>query len=179
MRKIKAKDAILSTAARLFYKQGYSNTGINQIIDEAGVAKSTLYQLFRSKEDLLVAYLEGIGETTMESLKQASQKGVTPQEKVIAIFDYIKELVAMPEFYGCHFLNIIYEMPEGEERARLAIKKQKDSVRALFSTILKPLNKESLADEFYTLLEGGLIGHKVHKDVWPILTARSIAQKLL
>jgi AcrR family transcriptional regulator len=179
MRKTKAKDAILSTAARLFYKQGYSNTGINQIIDEAGVAKSTLYQLFRSKEDLLVAYLEEIGESTMDTLNQAAQKGETPQEKVMAIFDYIKELVGMPEFYGCHFLNIIYEMPEGEERARLAIKKQKDAVRALFSMILKPINKELLADEFYTLLEGGLIGHKVHKDVWPIVTSRSIAKKIL
>jgi AcrR family transcriptional regulator len=52
---------IVRTASRLFYRQGYSNTGINQIIEEAGVAKSTLYQQFRSKEDILLVYLEETG----------------------------------------------------------------------------------------------------------------------
>jgi AcrR family transcriptional regulator len=51
----------MQTAARLFYQNGYSNTGINQIIEVAGIAKSSLYQHFRSKEDLLIAYLEETG----------------------------------------------------------------------------------------------------------------------
>jgi len=61
MRKIPVRAAIIKTASRLFYQQGYSNTGINQIIAEEGIAKSSLYQHIRSIEDLLLTYLEETG----------------------------------------------------------------------------------------------------------------------
>jgi len=179
MKKPTARDAIVKTAARLFYKQGYSNTGINQIIEEAGVAKSTLYQRFRSKEDLLLTYLDETGATTITALSNAASSATTPKEKLLAIFDYLEEMTTQPEFYGCHFLNIVYEMPEGEERARQQIKKQKDHVRNLFTQILKPIHQEQLADQIYTLFEGALIGHKIHHDTWPILSAKNTINKLL
>ncbi|HEV2478357.1 MAG TPA: helix-turn-helix domain-containing protein, partial [Puia sp.] len=132
MKRTSARDNIVSTASRLFYKQGYSNTGINQIIEEAGIAKSTLYQWFRSKEELLLVYLEETGKMTMEGLRDAAATASTPKEKLLAIFDHLAGLVVRPEFYGCHFLNIVYEMPDGNQRARAHIKKQKDAVRSLF-----------------------------------------------
>jgi AcrR family transcriptional regulator len=179
MKKATARDAIMNTASRLFYKQGYSNTGVNQIIQEAGVAKSTLYQRFRSKEDLLLAYLEHTGASTTLALTQAAGSATTPKERLLAIFSYLEELTTNPEFYGCHFLNMIYELPEGEERARQQIKKQKDTVRDLFSHILKPIHQEHLADEIYTLFEGALIAHKVHRDAWPISSAKNTISRLL
>jgi len=169
---------IVRTASRLFYQQGYSNTGINQIIEEAGVAKSTLYQQFRSKEDILLVYLEETGEATMEGLRAAAT-GLTAEEQVLGIFDRLAVLVTDVEFYGCHFLNIVYEMPVAEERARVQIKKQKDLVRDLFVELLAPVEKEGLADALYTLFEGALIGHKIHRDGWPISAARRAAGVLL
>ena len=179
MKKATARDAIVTTAARLFYKQGYSNTGINQIIEEAGVAKSTLYQRFRSKEDLLLAYLEQTGLSTTESLTNAAESATTPKEKLLAIFNYLEELTNNPEYYGCHFLNMVYELPEGEERARHQIKKQKDTVRDLFAHILQPIHHEHLADEIYTLFEGALIAHKIHHNTWPISSAKNTISRLL
>lgn len=179
MKRTSAQDNIVSTASRLFYKQGYSNTGINQIIEEAGIAKSTLYQWFRSKEDLLLVYLEETGKTTMEGLRNAAAGGSTPKEKILAIFDHLAGLVAKPEFFGCHFLNIVYEMPDGDKRARMQIKKEKDTVRGLFFELLAPVHQEPFADEIYTLYEGALIGHKIHNDVWPILSARNAVGKIL
>jgi hypothetical protein len=98
---------------------------------------------------------------------------------VLAIFDHLASLVADAEFYGCHFLNIVYEMPEAEERARVQIKKQKDLVRDLFAELLVPVGKQGLADALYTLFEGALIGHKIHRDGWPIAAARRAAELLL
>ena len=178
MKSISAREAIINTAARLFYRQGYTNTGINQIIEEAGIAKSTLYQHFRSKEELLLSYLEEAGVTTMEGLREATKKGKTPHEKLIGVFDYLEELVKRKDFYGCHFLNIVYEMPDEEEKAREVIKKQKDSVRMLFTEILAPIQKQEMADEIYTLFEGALIAHKVHNDPWPIVSARNVVRRL-
>lgn len=179
MKRKPIRDIILGTAAQLFYKQGYSNTGINQIVEEAGVAKSSLYQHFGTKEDLLLAYLEETGGQTMALLKEVASKKKHPKDQIVAIFDYLEELVKQPDFYGCRFLNIVYEMPCNNDYLREKIKAQKDSVRELFSQLLLPLNKQSLADELYTVFEGALIGNKIHQDVWPIMAARNTVQKLL
>jgi hypothetical protein len=123
--------------------------------------------------------LEETGAGTLCLLKQASEGYETPKDKILAIFDYLKVLVLNNDFYGCHFLNIVYEMPQDAVRIREQVKKQKDGVRELFWEILKPEDKELLADEIYTLFEGALIGNKVHNDHWPVISARNIVDKLI
>ena len=179
MRKNAIRQDVIDTASRLFYKQGYANTGINQIIEESGVVKSSLYASFRSKEDILMAYLETSGAATDEALKTASEKFEDPKDKVLAVFDYLVDLVQQKEYYGCNFLNIISEIPKDVERVRNQIRKQKNGVRNLFANILRPVHKEDLADEIYTLFVGALIANKVHDEVWPVLSARKIADHLL
>lgn len=178
-RKNAVRQAVVETASRLFYKQGYSNTGINQIIEESGVVKSSLYTTFRSKEDILMAYLETSGAATDQALKDAADHFEDPVKRALAIFDYLVELVQQKEYYGCNFLNIISEIPKEDERVRAQIKKQKNGVRKLFYQILEPVGKEDLADEMYTLFDGALIANKVHDEVWPVLSARRMADKLL
>lgn len=178
-RKNAVRQAIVDTASRLFYKQGYGNTGINQIIEESGVVKSSLYTSFRSKEDILMAYLETSGAATDEALKSAAYKFIDPKERVLGVFDYLVDLVQEKEYYGCNFLNIISEIPKEDERIRKQIKKQKNGVRRLFAEILEPIGKVDMADDIYTLFEGALIANKVHDEVWPVESARNMAGKLL
>lgn len=179
MKKHEARQALVETASRLFYTQGYNNTGINQVLEESGIVKSTMYQNFRSKEDLLLVYLQVAGEQTNDALAAAAAKGKTPRQKVLAVFDYLEELVQQKGYYGCNFLNIISEMPKDARRVRKQIKKQKDGVRELFAAILEPIHKADLADEIYTLFEGALIGNKVHDDVWPVTSAKKIVSKII
>ncbi|OQP41069.1 hypothetical protein A4H97_15845 [Niastella yeongjuensis] len=178
-RKNSIKQTVIDTASRLFYKQGYGNTGINQIVEESGVVKSSLYTAFRTKEDILMAYLETAGEATDKALKQASEKGNSPKEKVLAVFDYLIDLVQQKEYNGCNFLNIIAEIPAGTERVVKQIQHQKNNVRTLFTQLLTPIGKEQLADEIYVLFEGSLMANKVHNRVWPIERAKNIINHLL
>jgi AcrR family transcriptional regulator len=173
------KQNIIDTASQLFYKQGYSNTGINQIISESGVVKSTLYTAFRSKEDILIAYLESAGAANNEAIKNAVDKFSDPKEKILSVFDYLTELVTEKDYYGCHFLNIVSEVPKEDERVRTQVKKQKNSIRQIFKQILEPIGKGDLTDEIYILFEGALIGNKVYDDVWPVISAKKIVAKLL
>jgi AcrR family transcriptional regulator len=179
MKKRSIRDAIINTSVRLFYKQGYSNTGINQIIEEAKISKSSLYQHFRSKEELLVAYLETTGEQTIDGLLGATQNFKSPKEKVLAVFDYLEGLVQHNEFYGCHFLNMVYELPEDALKIRQMVKTQKDRVRNVFEEILAPLERPGLSDEIYTLFEGALIANKIHNNTWPVITAKNIINKII
>jgi AcrR family transcriptional regulator len=178
-RKNAVRQNIIDTASRLFYKQGYVNTGINQIIEESGVVKSTLYTAFRTKEDILMEYLVTTGAATDLAFKSASEKGKNPKEKVLAIFDFMIDMVQGDEYYGCNFLNLISEIPVEAERVVKQIQKQKNGVRNLFSAILEPIGKQELADELYILFEGALIANKVHHAVWPVEKSKNIAALLL
>ncbi|HLZ88760.1 MAG TPA: TetR/AcrR family transcriptional regulator [Puia sp.] len=178
-RKNAIRRTVIDTASRLFYKQGYANTGINQIIEESGVVKSSVYTAFRTKEDILMAYLETTGAATDKALQEAADRFPTPREKVLAVFDYLIALVQQEEYYGCQFLNIISEIPLETERVIKRIQKQKNNVRSLFSRLLEPIGKQGLADEIYLLFEGALIANKVHHAVWPVEAARKIASRLV
>ena len=178
-RKNAIRSTVIDTASRLFYKQGYANTGINQIIEESGVVKSSVYTAFRTKEDILMAYLETTGAATDKALQGAADQKDEPREMVLAVFDFLIGLVQGKEYYGCQFLNIISEIPLENERVVRQIQKQKNGVRNLFSEILKPAGKQGLADEIYLLFEGALIANKVHNAVWPVENAKKIAGKLL
>ncbi|RBQ07858.1 TetR/AcrR family transcriptional regulator [Pedobacter miscanthi] len=179
MKKSALRERIILTASLLFYKQGYSNTGINQIIEEADIAKSSLYQYFRSKEDLLIAYLSETGESTIQALTAAAQEHSLPESKILGIFEYLEELMHRKDFYGCHFLNMVYELPHDAERIRKEVTHQKDQLRILFREILDPVGKADVANEVYTLFEGALVGHKIYNENWPITAAKNVIRKLL
>lgn len=173
------RDRIVETASRLFYTQGYISTGINQVIKEAEVAKSSLYQHFPSKENLLMEYLQVTAISTNKILQSILDKQKTPKDKVISLFDFLSKFAKRTDFNGCNFLNIACEIPKENEKIRMLIKKQKNHIRGLFAGILKPIGKEGLADELYVLFDAALISSKVYGDLWPIKTTRKIVEKLL
>ena len=173
------RERIIDTASRLFYNQGYNSTGINQVIKEADVAKASLYQPFPSKEDLLIEYLSISSMATSKVLQATVSKHSNPKEKVLSLFDFLITFSRQHNFQGCNFLNVATEIPKDNAKVKALIRKEKNNIRRLFSDILKPSGKQSLADELYLLFDAALISSKVYGDVWPIKTARSIAQKLL
>lgn len=178
-RKNAIRRTVIDTASRLFYKQGYANTGINQIIDESGVVKSSVYTAFRTKEDILMAYLETAGAATDKALQNAADQKDAPKEKVLAVFDFLAGIMQEDEYYGCQFLNIVSEIPQENERIIKQIQKQKNGVRHLFARLLEPIGKQGIADEIYILFEGALIANKVHHQVWPVLIAKRMAGLLI
>lgn len=177
----------MDTASRLFYRQGYNATGINQIIEEADVAKASLYQHFKSKEDLLIEYLEVFFEQTKSRLRYIATTKTQAKEKISAIFDYLAENANAEEFYGCNFLNIAGEIPGENIRVYDIIRQQKNEIRAVFNDILKSSlmeekgfeNTENLADGIYVLFDGALMSCKVFASSWPAVEAKKVAMQLL
>ena len=51
------RDHLVETALALFMRDGFHATGIDRILSHAGVAKMTLYNHFKSKEELILAAL--------------------------------------------------------------------------------------------------------------------------
>jgi hypothetical protein len=98
---------------------------------------------------------------------------------VLALFDFLIGYSNLNEFNGCNFLNIAAELPRDDGKIKVLIRNQKNEIRALFAEILKPIDKESLADELYILFDAALISGKVYGDLWPLKTTKKIVEKLL
>jgi AcrR family transcriptional regulator len=107
-----ARERILATSYELFSRRGIRDVGVDEVIDRAGVAKATLYRHFPSKDQLVLAFLERREQCwTREFVEaQARQRGTTPEEQLLAIFDVFDEWFRRDDFEACSFINVLLEM---------------------------------------------------------------------
>lgn len=106
-----ARTRILETAYELFSQQGTRSVGIDTIIEHSGVAKTTLYRHFSSKQELVIAFMERREELwTFEWLRAEVQKrAADPRDRLLAIFDVFNEWFNTDRFEGCSFINVLLE----------------------------------------------------------------------
>jgi len=111
--KISVRDKILNTAVELFYTRGVNNVGIDEIIKCSGVAKMSLYNHFKSKNELVEAYLETVNakrvSTVIEKINQLAPK---PEDRLFAFFDILGEWFKSKEFRGCPCINTMAEISD-------------------------------------------------------------------
>jgi len=108
-----ARERLLETATRLFYAEGVHTVGIDRIIDEAGVAKASLYKTFGSKDALIQAYLENRHESIARRISDAVARAEDPRAKILAIFESQGERFAEPDYRGCPFVAASAESSPG------------------------------------------------------------------
>lgn len=178
-RSSETRQRIMDTATRLFYTQGYNLTGINQVIDEAGVAKASLYQHFASKEALLIAYLTKESSEWFVGLRAHVAPSTTPKEKVLATFDLLQAYSVNVDFRGCRFQNIISEVPQDSDAVRAVVRTHKAGMRYFFAELLAETDWAYLADAITVLFEGALIAGQMQQDLWPVQSARELVDRLL
>ena len=121
---------VLAAADDLFYRQGYTATGVNQIIGEAGVARASFYQYFPSKEKLAVAYLQRRHQAWMERLHAFMARQAGAAHPVDALFDFLAEWLASVDYRGCAFLNMASETPALGSEVQTIIARHKAGLRA-------------------------------------------------
>lgn len=170
------RQRILDTAARLFYQQGYPLTGINQLIAEAGVAKASLYQHFRTKDEILHAYLQQTSQQWFRQVEEAIATGTTPKEQVLSIFNLVNEFSIAVDFRGCNFQNALVQLAPAEAEIRAFIQSHKDKMHRVFARLLAD---DTLAEEITLLFEGALITSQIRGNAEPVATARRMAERML
>lgn len=120
---ISAREKTLTTAHALFYLYGIRATGIDKIIEQAGVTKVTFYRHFPSKNQLILAYLDYRHTLWMtwfsDTLQLQSEAGQAPATALVAT---MRQWWQQPDFRGCAFLNATAEigdaLPEVEQLTR-------------------------------------------------------------
>lgn len=186
MKRSDTREHIIKTASNLFYQKGYNATGINEIIKEANIAKATLYNHFRSKDDICLAYLRHRNDsfiTEISSYCEGQKKG---SNQVLAIYDFLMTFYNDPEFNGCWCVKTVAEVPKSNEKIRLEIKRQKDGLLQFIQKLIDhntdhkdEKERKVLARQAYLLYEGAVTESHLHQEDWPIKEAKSVCNRLL
>lgn len=156
-----AKDKLLETAVKLFSQHGYHATGIDRIIAESGVSKKTMYNHFKSKDELILAALRRWDEDSRLWLMRAMEKhDKDPQRQLLALFDVLDDWFVSQQFYGCLFINATAEFADPESPIHAAAAEHK----RLFRVYLRELalkagaaQPDDLVAQLALLMEGAIV----------------------
>ena len=159
-----ARDRILDTASRLFYREGYHAVGIDRIVGESGVAKMTLYRHFASKDDLIAAYLERANTEFWQWLDGEVGAWGDPLATLLATFDATATLATSPQCLGCTFQATASEFPDQAHpghRVALAHKRRVLERLASLARDARLGDPDELAAELMLLMDGAWVAARM------------------
>ena len=176
-----ARERLLAAANELFYNEGVHTVGIDRVIEQAGVAKASLYNTFGSKDELVRAYLETRHASVAQRITQAVERYDTPRERLLAVFEGQGELFAQPDYRGCAFARASAESHPGDlvEQAAEAYRRW---VRALLTELADRAGvpePEVLARQLHLLYDGSGQSARMDHDPAAAASARAAAATLL
>lgn len=87
------KSQIILSAMEVFGKSGFHKGKVEDIAINAGLGKGTIYEYFKSKEEIFKEMLQYMFETYIEAIKKAAQDKTTVKDKLIAILDLKWEIM--------------------------------------------------------------------------------------
>ena len=176
------REKILTTAEQLIYQNGIHAMGMDLLVKTSGVARKSIYRHFSNKEDVASAALNGRDERWMQWFRTESDKGETPQDRILNMFTVLKSWFESEGFRGCAFINTAGEVgdPDDPVRQIAKIHKQKLLDYALeLSGQLNTGHAEELARQLLILMEGAITVAYVMGDRDAADNARDVAKVLL
>jgi len=167
------RERIISTAESLFHTQGYNETGVNQIIKEAQVAKASLYYHFDTKDALCLAYLERRHESWCRLFYEFMQ---TQEQKAIAAFDFLMYDNENSNYRGCSFLNLLPVISPDQKEIVQSLQNHKQTLLLFFES---EIADTELAFTIYSLFENAIIESQLYQNQEPVKRLQDISRKLL
>jgi AcrR family transcriptional regulator len=179
-----ARDRIMETASSLFYAEGIHAVGVDRVVLDSGVAKATLYQHFRSKEELVAACLRQRSADWRRHLAEPILlRAGSPAARVAKVFDVLNRSVTQPGFRGCPFINAAAEFPGQDGPVAEVIQSHRAQVRQLFAELVAPLpsasRRKALVDQLVLLYDGTMISAQLDGKSKSHRSAKAAAARLL
>lgn len=157
------RERILKAASDLFYRFSIHTVGVDRIIAESGVAKMTFYKHFPSKADLIATYLRLKSAVWFQMLATATEKpGLSPLERVLAIFDALGESFRVPSFRGCPFVKGLAEFgPDANSpEVQAIIATYFKGLHEFVASLIEPLalnRPEKAVLQILSLIQGSIV----------------------
>lgn len=159
------RDRVLDTASALFYQRGVRAVGVDLVVEEAGVAKTSLYRHFRTKDDLIAAFLAREDRDFWSQWDRVAQRHPDdPKAELEAHLDWIGERLGRPGYRGCPQINVAAEFPEADHPARKVAAAHKLEMRRRLKGIAERLGvgrPDELAGQLSLVINGAFVSSQI------------------
>ncbi len=177
------RDELVQKALKAFYRNGFHATGMDMLVTETGISKTSMYKHFRTKEDLILAVLRLRDEHFRNWLyRRMEALADTPGQQLIAMFDALEEWFDEPGYKGCMFIKASSEYQDADH---VIHQQSADHKRMLERHMTELAEKAGLTDpevlarQLLILKEGAIVtAHLGHTDN-PAQDAKAAAMQLL
>lgn len=162
---VAVRERILECASNLFYRQGVRAVGVDLVVAKAGVAKTSLYRHFRTKDDLIVAFLEREDVdfwATWDGV--AAQHTNDPAGELDAHMRWIGERLSRSNYRGCPQINVAAEFAEQDHPARHVARAHMHGLRSRLGAIAKRLDvaqPDVLAAQLALMVNGAFVSSEL------------------
>jgi len=155
------RQRILDTASTLFYERGVRAVGVDLVVDESGVAKTSLYRHFRTKDDLIVAFLEREDLEFWAQWDEVAARHVDdPAAEIEALMRWIGKRLARANYRGCPQINVAAEFAEAGHPAREVSRRHMQAMRKRLAELARRFGAarpNDLAAQLGVLVNGAFV----------------------
>jgi AcrR family transcriptional regulator len=155
------RQRILDTASTLFYERGVRAVGVDLVVDESGVAKTSLYRHFRTKDDLIVAFLQREDVEFWATWDDVSARhAADPVAEIEAHMRWIGKRLARANYRGCPQINVAAEFAEAGHPARAVSREHMQAMRKRLTELARKLGAArpaELAAQLGVLVNGAFV----------------------
>jgi AcrR family transcriptional regulator len=182
--KTPTRQRLIDAAGRRFYRDGFRNVGIDQILSDVGISKTAFYKHFECKEDLMLAALEDHNRQMLETFRHmASERGgPTPVGQLRSLLDVVEHFVESDDFQGCIFVNVAMEFPLPHEPAHVAAARNKQAMEDMVCELAVDagaVDPRALAKELCLIMEGAYVTRHVTGNKQTVEIARRVADLVI
>lgn len=178
------RERLIDAAGTRFYRDGFRNVGLDQILDDVGITKTAFYKHFESKDDLMVEVLNQQSAWLQNHFLNVIREhgGESAVGQLRALFDGLQQIIEADGFHGCIFVNASMEFPIPHEPAHQAAMRNRSAVEQLIHGIAERAgasDPQALARELVLVMEGAYVAKQVtgQKDIIEI--ARKVGDKVI
>ncbi|MCI2418713.1 TetR/AcrR family transcriptional regulator [Saccharopolyspora sp. K220] len=151
---------LLQTAADLFYREGIGAVGVDQLCRKAGVSKRSMYQLFASKDDLVVASLEEYAQRYLQLYFPEDSHGASPRTLLIRVFQQLEKNSTNERYAGCPYVSTAAELHDPQRMPSQVATRLKKEFTNRFRHLAElggAADPETLAEQLTLLFDGAVI----------------------
>lgn len=176
------RDELVREALEIFYREGFHATGMDRLVAETGISKTTMFKHFRSKEELILAVLRLRDQNFRNWLFRRMGEAGEPRDQLLAMFDALGEWFKEPGFRSCMFIKAASEYPDPGSPIHAQAAEHK---RLLFLQLERIASQAhardpaALARALLLLKEGAIVTAHLGHEADPAGDAKSVASALI
>lgn len=176
------RERLLEAAKELTYAQGMG-VGVDAVLKAANVARRSLYEHFGGKDGLITEVLRVTSDEDVDAYRRTMEAaGADPRDRLLAIFDWLGDVIDGPDFRGCRYLSAELALTDRSHPGHAVTRRYREQVHELLGAELRDLNHPdpvTAADQLLLLIDGALAVGAARAGSHPAVAARQLAAQVI